>query len=94
MKTAEELFNKAYYKKNLILDTTHMMLAVIDAEQFESALTEYNSELISEIEKKIEERKLLHQIFNTEEYNDTKLHDTSPLDVLALTEIINLIKEK
>ena len=44
MKTAEEIFNKTYYKKNLILDTTHMMLAVIDAEQFESALAERDQE--------------------------------------------------
>ena len=80
MKNAEELMAKY-----------HPMCSL---HNFKKALSEHDQELISEIEKKIEERKLLHQIFNTEEYNDTKLHDTSPLDVLALTEIINLIKEK
>ena len=85
MKNAEELFNKAYYKKNLILDTTHMMLAVIDAEQFESALSEYNSELISEIEKKMEKeaqhKSKQNRIFHQGRYD-------------LLKEIINLIKEK
>ena len=55
MKTAEEIFNKTYYKKNLILDTTHMMLAVIDAEQFESALAERDKEWKQKIQTALAE---------------------------------------
>ena len=88
MKNAEELFNKAYYKKNLILDTTHMMLAVIDAEQFESALSEYNSELISEIEKKIDK---LEESRSGGRLTGAALAGVN-ITIIRLTEIINLIK--
>jgi len=54
--------------------------------EFTKALTEHDNELISEIEKKIESLEVLRHT----EYFD----DEDEAAIIALTEIINLIKEK
>jgi len=80
MKNAGELFE--YWALSL---TSNFEDDTMSFNGFKSALTEYNSELISEIEKKMEkeaqQKSKQNRVFHQGRYD-------------LLTEIINLIKEK
>jgi hypothetical protein len=88
LKSAEELFDK--YKSD-IMDCGYDCL---DLDELKDILTEHDNELITAIEKMIEEHKLLNKIFDTDEAWIAKIHNeevTTPVTI-ALTEVINLIK--
>jgi len=70
------------YTIGLYNDHVNEETGLFDLQSFNHALTEHNQELISEIEKKIEE-------YKSRTYSD----NTSWIRAEALTEIINLIKE-
>ena len=89
MKNAEELFDE----QAVFSDIAKVRL--MNYNMFLRAIKAYDQELISEIEKKIEEDTNAQKIevYKPNEFKDNGLIEEYQTRIEALTEIINLIKE-
>jgi len=89
MKNAEELAQAVLPKAFMGYSGVEGFMCQMHFPEFKKALSDHDNELISEIEKKVEENQ--KKADTAISGNAIFFYDTK---VIALTEIINLIKEK